>query len=141
MMRRILPALLLVAGLYSSATAQTGETPPTIAGATTVAPGDAKKAIEGGALVLDVRRRATYLEGHLPGAKSITHQINTQDKTVDPAAFGSDKAKPIVIYGHGTDGWSAVLAVETAVKQGFTSVLWMREGFKGWQAAKLPIAE
>lgn len=140
MLKTILTALFLAVSALPVA-AQTGETPPSLAGATTVSPADAKKALDAGALVLDVRRRATFLEGHLPGAKSIAAQINSEQKSVDPAAFGGDKAKPIVIYGHGTDGWSAVLAVETAVKQGYTAVLWMREGFKGWQAAKLPIVE
>jgi 3-mercaptopyruvate sulfurtransferase SseA len=121
------------------ALAQSGDAPATIEGAKTVSP-EQVKAMLGKAVSVDARRRATYLEGHLPGAQSIVSHYNAEAKTFAPAAFGGDKAAPIVIYGHGSDGWSAVYAVRSAVAAGHTNVHWMRSGWAAWTEQKLPVA-
>ncbi len=128
---------LTIAGALP-ASANTGETPASLPGAKTVT-ADEVKGLLGKALILDVRRKATFQEGHLQGAKSITHAHNKDAKAFDPSVFGSDKSVTIVIHGHGSDGWSAVDAVNTAVKAGFTNVLWMRGGFKEWSDKGLPL--
>jgi len=122
--------------LFGVAAAQ--DSPPAIEGAKVVTPSEAKSAIDAGAPSFDVRRKATFLEGRLPKAKSIAQFVNAKEKTVDVEAFTIEKSAPFVIYGHGIDGWSAVYAVESAVKAGFTKVLWMREGYSGWVKAGLP---
>jgi rhodanese-related sulfurtransferase len=122
------------------ARADSGETPPTIEGAKSVAPQDVQS-ILGKALVLDVRKRASYLEGRLPGAKSISSQFNAEKKAFDAAVFGPDKAVPIVIYGHGSDGWSSVYAVRSAVAAGYSDVRWMRTGWASWVERKLPVEQ
>lgn len=121
----------------SPAASQTGETPATLEGAKTVTPNDVK-ALIGKATFLDVRRKAAYLEGRLPGAKSVAPKGEGEARAFDPVTFGADKSAPIVIYGHGSDGWSAVLAVRNAVAAGFTNVHWMRTGWAAWSAEKLP---
>jgi rhodanese-related sulfurtransferase len=117
------------------AVAQTGETPEAFEGAKVVTV-DQVKAEIGKVAIYDVRRRAAYVEGRLPGAQSIARHVDQTAQTCDAAAaFGPDKAKPIVIHGHGTDGWSAFYCVREAVKAGFTDVRWLRAGFAGWTAA------
>lgn len=107
------------------------ETPPTLAGAKTITADDVKGMI-GKAAVLDVRKKASFLEGHLPTGTSIKHGQDKATKKFDPAVFGADKGAAIVIHGHGSDGWSAVEAVKSAVEAGYTNVLWFRGGIREW---------
>jgi rhodanese-related sulfurtransferase len=44
-----------------------------------------------------------------------------------------------VIYGHGSDGWTAVDASKSAAKAGFKNVSWMRGGWVEWTKAGLPV--
>lgn len=138
-MRLSIVAAVLAALLLSiqPAVANTGETPPSLDGARTVSAVQAKSLVESGATILDVRRKAAYLEGRLPKAKS----IQKAGDAFDPTLFGANKDAPLVIYGHGSDGWSAVDAVKTAVAAGFKNVHWMRGGWKEWSAAGLPTEE
>ncbi len=131
----VFSALLFLA---PTAFAQTGETPPTLPGVATVTAADAKQLIDKGGVALDVRKKAAYVEGHVPGAKSIRSAFNEQAKTVDPSAFGPNKDAVIIIYGHGTDGWSAVDAAKTAAEAGYKNVKWLRGGWSEWSKAGLP---
>jgi rhodanese-related sulfurtransferase len=137
--RRVLAAAMLV--MASGASAQTGETPAALDGAKTISAIEAKAAIDTGAQPLDVRRKASFVEGRLPKAKSIGTARNPQTKAFDPAAFGPRKDGTLVIYGHGSDGWSAVAAVNDAVKAGYTKVLWLRGGYAEWTKSGLPIEQ
>ena len=120
--------------------AQTGETPPTLTGAKTVTTEEVM-ALIGKVTVLDVRRKASFVEGHIPGAKSIIGYFKSETKTFDSEAFGADKSAPLVIHGHGTDGWSAVNAVNSAVAAGYKDVRWMRAGWADWSAKKFPVEQ
>ena len=133
--RMLFAGLLLLVGI-GAAGANTGETPPTLDGARTVTAAEAKALLDRGATVLDVRRKAAYLEGRVPGARGLARKADT--KAFDPAAFGPGKDAAVLIYGHGTDGWSAVEAVRTAVAAGYTQVHWLRGGWVEWSAAGLP---
>ena len=123
-----------------AAFAQSGETPPTITGAKTVTTEEVV-ALIGKIAILDVRRKASFVEGHIPGAKSIVGYFKSETKTFDSEAFGRDKSAPIVIHGHGTDGWSAVNAVNSAVAAGYKDVRWMRGGWADWTAKKFPVEQ
>ena len=131
-------AALLLAGAMI-ATAQTGETPLTIEGAKTVTAADAKSLIDKGGIVLDVRAAKTFAEGRVPKAKSIRAAYNDKTKEFDPTTFGTNKDAVIVIYGHGSDGWTAVDATKSAAKAGFKQVHWMRGGWVEWTKAGLPV--
>ena len=135
----LLAGILSAFGFIHGAAAE--DSPPSIAGAKVVTPVEAKAAIDKGAPAFDVRRKAAFLEGRIPNAKSIVQFIDAKEKKAEPEAFPVAKSAPIVIYGHGVDGWSAVYAVESAVKAGFTNVLWLREGYSGWVGAGLPVQQ
>lgn len=124
--------------LATSAFAQTGETPAALEGAKTVSASEAKSLLDKGAMPLDVRRRAAYVEGRLPKAKSISSLQDSSSKEFAPEAFGPKKDAPLLVYGHGSDGWSAVSAVNGAVKLGYTNVHWLRGGWTEWSKAGLP---
>ena len=143
-MKRVNFVPLLIVGtlslLVKPALAQTGETPTSITGAKTISVADLKTDM-GKVTIFDVRRRATFVEGHLPGAQSIVRHVDSAAQKCDAAAaFGSDKARPIVIHGHGTDGWSAFYCVKAAVEAGYTDVRWLRVGYAGWTEGGNPVA-
>jgi len=127
--------------MTAQASAQTGETPPTLDGAKTITAPEAKAAIDAGALTLDVRRKASFVEGRLPKAKAVGAAKNPQTNEFDLAIYGPNKDRTILVYGHGSDGWSAVAAVNTAVKAGYSKVLWLRGGYVEWTKAGLPLEQ
>jgi len=140
---RIIPTLLITATLFvaTQALAQSGETPPALDGAKTISAPEAKAAIDSGALALDVRRKASFVESRLPKAKSIGSAKDPKTNEFDVAVFGPKKDGPIIIYGHGSDGWSAVAAVNSAVKAGYSNVLWLRGGFVEWTKSGMPLEQ
>ncbi|HEY5950109.1 MAG TPA: rhodanese-like domain-containing protein [Kofleriaceae bacterium] len=61
-------------------------------------PEAARKLIDGGAVVLDVRTEAEYAEAHLPNAVNIpVQQLATRLAEVDKLVAGN-KSSPIVVY-------------------------------------------
>lgn len=134
-------ASIALMGIAGVALAQSGETPATLEGAKTISPAEAKALIEKGALAVDVRKKAAFVEGRLPKAKSIGALRNADTKEFPAEAFGGKKDMPIIVYGHGSDGWSAVAAVQSAVKQGYTNVNWMRTGWADWSKSGLPVEQ
>ncbi len=136
--RMLIAAVLVLAGI-GTATANTGETPPALDGARTVSAAEARALLEKGAAVFDVRRRAAFLDGRVPRAKGLAR--NAASNSFEPAAFGPSKDATLLIYGHGSDGWSAVEAVKAAVAAGYRNVHWMRGGWVEWSAAGLPVEQ
>lgn len=118
--------------------AQAQDTPTSLPGVKIVSADEAKTLVAK-ANVFDVRKRASYLESRLPKAKSAGQAFDAKTKTFDVSVFGADKAAPILIYGHGSDGWTAFHAAEAAAKAGFTNVAWMRNGFKEWSEKGNPL--
>jgi rhodanese-related sulfurtransferase len=156
---------IIILGLLAGpSNAFAGETPPVVAGAITIS-AEAAHRLMPHARFVDGRMRAAYLEGHVPGAISSPHPVagmpthhghggRTQshiakimphhptgpDTPVTSAseAFGPDKGAPVVVYGHGPDCWLGVSAAQSAVSQGYSMVYWMRDGWDGWSAKRLP---
>lgn len=124
--------ILMIFTLALFATGVQAEDTPTSLPGVKIVSADEAKTLVAKANVFDVRKRASYLEGHLPKAKAAGQAFDSKTKTFDATVFGADKAAPILIYGHGPDGWTAFHAAEAAAKAGFTNVAWMRNGFKEW---------
>lgn len=131
-------AAALATASWTLAHAQSGETPMTIDGAKTVSALEVKSMLGPDVLILDARKKAAFSEGHIPGAQSVGSAYDKEKGIFDVSVFGTDKSKPLVIHGHGSDGWTAVYAVKAAVGAGYNKVNWMRGGWAEWQAAKLP---
>lgn len=84
-------------------------------------------------LLFDVREESEYAAGHVPGAKSLGKGIIERDIE----ATVPDPDTEIVLYCGG--GFRSALAADNLQKMGYTNVISMDGGFRGWKDAGLPI--
>ena len=92
---------------------------------------DAKERLERGEnfLLLDVREESEFTAGHIPGAKHLGKGIIERDiESLVP-----DPATEIVLYCGG--GFRSALAADSLQKMGFTNVISMDGGWRGWTEA------
>ena len=84
-------------------------------------------------LLFDVREESEYAAGHLPGAKSLGKGIIERDiESLVP-----DPDQEIVLYCGG--GFRSALAADNLQKMGYSHVISVDGGFRGWKEAKYPI--
>ncbi len=84
-------------------------------------------------LLFDVREESEYAAGHLPTAKSLGKGIIERDIE----ALVPDPATEIVLYCGG--GFRSALAADNLQKMGYTNVISMDGGFRGWSDANYEI--
>src|SRR5207248_8669712 len=98
-----------------------------------ISPQDAAAKLNNGdAIVVDVRDKDEWDEGHIPGATHTgrgTIELDIEEKVPDPNAT--------IIYHCGGGGRSA-LAAENLQKMGYNNVRSMTGRLKAWKAAGLP---
>lgn len=83
--------------------------------------------------LVDVREESEWASGHLPGALHLGKGIIERDiETTIP-----NRATQLVLYCGG--GYRSALAVDALQQMGYTNVLSMDGGYRGWTEAKLPI--
>lgn len=97
----------------------------------------AKTLVDSGALVVDVRPKGAYEDGHIPGALSIPLQ---DLKNAIPAELEAAKAKRIVVNcGEGsTYGPEGTHVLNQA---GFTGAANLKGGIDGWKSAGFPVTK
>lgn len=83
--------------------------------------------------LIDVREDHEWLAGHLPGAQHLGKGILERDVE---KCF-PDPATPLVLYCGG--GYRSALAADMLQRMGYTSVLSLAGGYRGWCEAGLPI--
>ena len=84
-------------------------------------------------VLVDTREDREWERGHLPGAIHLGKGIIERDiENVVP-----DKAAPIVCYCGG--GFRSALVCDNLQKMGYTNVISMDGGFRGWAARGLPV--
>ena len=102
---------------------------------TEISPQDAAAKLNSGdAVVVDVRDKDEWDEGHIPGATHMsrgTIELDIEEKVPDPNAM---------IICHCGGGGRSALAAETLQKMGYKNVRSMAGGLKAWKAAGLPTA-
>ena len=102
---------------------------------TEISPQDAiAKLNSGEAVIVDVRDKDEWDEGHVPGATHMsrgTIELEIEEKIPDPNAM---------IICHCGGGGRSALAAESLQKMGYKNVRSMAGGFKAWKAAGLPSA-
>ena len=84
-------------------------------------------------LVVDIREREEYEQGHVPGALFIPRgflELRIEQHAYDPAT-------PIVLYCAG--GVRSALAARNLQEMGYTQVESLIGGFGGWRGAGLPV--
>jgi rhodanese-related sulfurtransferase len=84
-------------------------------------------------VLVDVREESEYAAGHAPGAMHMSKGVIERDvETKVP-----DKATPLVLYCGG--GFRSALATDNLQKMGYTNVISMDGGWRGWTQAVLPV--
>jgi rhodanese-related sulfurtransferase len=76
--------------------------------------------------LIDVREDGEWAKGHLPGAVHLCKGIIERD--IENAV--PEKATPIVLYCGG--GFRSALAADNLQKMGYTNVISMDGGWRGW---------
>jgi phage shock protein E len=99
---------------------------------TEISPQDAAtKLNSGNAVIVDVRDKDEWDEGHIPGALHMsrgTIELDIEEKVPDPDAM---------IICHCGGGGRGALATESLQKMGYKNARNMSGGFKAWKAAGL----
>ena len=138
-MRVLAFAVMLGAFVFGSALAA-DETPSTLEGVRVVSANELRPMVDQGTVTIyDFRKKASFVEGHVPGAMSGAPYYNERDTTLDTSFLPTDRSDRIVFYSHGTTGWKSYYAAKQAVEAGYQNILWMRGGFAEWQESDLPI--
>src|SRR5436853_2387481 len=100
---------------------------------TEISPQDAGAKLNSGeAVIVDVRDKDEWDEGHIPGATHMsrgTIEFDIEEKVPDPNAM---------IICHCGGGGRSALAAESLQKMGYKNVHSMAGGFRAWKAAGLP---
>jgi rhodanese-related sulfurtransferase len=84
-------------------------------------------------LLVDVREESEYAKDHLPGAIHLGKGIierDVEERVPDPKT-------PLVLYCGG--GYRSALAADNLQKMGYTNVLSMDGGIRGWRAKGYPL--
>ena len=84
-------------------------------------------------ILVDTREDHEWDRGHLPGA--IHMSKGTIERDIE-GTFG-DKETPIVCYCGG--GYRSALVCDSLQKMGYTNVISLDGGFRGWTAKELPV--
>src|SRR5437867_3986505 len=100
---------------------------------TEIRPTDAEAKMKSGeAVIVDVREKDEWDEGHIPGAMHMsrgTIELDIEEKVPDLNQ---------TIITHCGGGGRGALAAESLQKMGYKNVRNMAGGFKAWKAAGLP---
>jgi rhodanese-related sulfurtransferase len=81
--------------------------------------------------LIDVRSRAEWLKGHLPGA------ISMPLLDLDPGKRVIDPSKPSLVYCH--EGFRATTAASILLREGAAEIAILIDGIEGWSALGLPL--
>ncbi len=129
-------AFLLVAGQVMAAKVPTPESYEGI----TIVSADWVKANMGTTKIFDARKKGEYVEKHIPGAVSATYKeksaknldFDASKDKLKMSKFPKDKSASVVVYCNGPKCWKSFKAAVVLVREGYTNVNWLRDGFPGW---------
>jgi rhodanese-related sulfurtransferase len=84
-------------------------------------------------ILFDVREESEFAAGHLPGAKSLGKGIIERD--IETVVVDVDQE--VILYCGG--GFRSALAADNLQKMGYTNIISMDGGFRGWKEANYPV--
>jgi len=84
-------------------------------------------------LLVDVREESEWAKGRLPGSMHLGKGVIERDIE----AKVPDTARELVLYCGG--GFRSALAADNLQKMGYTNVISMDGGYRGWTEAGLPV--
>ena len=99
---------------------------------------EVKRRLDGGDkgfVLVDVREESEWNAGHIPGAMHLGKGVIERD--IEQKV--PDTKQEIVLYCGG--GFRSALAAESLQKMGYTNVISMDGGWRGWRDAGHPIAQ
>jgi rhodanese-related sulfurtransferase len=82
--------------------------------------------------LIDVREESEYARGHIPGARHIGKGVIERDIE----QFFPDPGVELILYCGG--GYRSALAADALGQMGYTNVISMDGGWRGWREAGLP---
>ncbi len=86
-------------------------------------------------ILVDTREDSEWVRGHIPGAIHLGKGVIERDiEQIVP-----DHNAPLVLYCGG--GFRSALAADNLQKMGYTNVISMDGGWRGWTEAGFPIAK
>jgi rhodanese-related sulfurtransferase len=96
---------------------------------------EVKKRLDAGEnfILVDTREESEWGRGHLPRAIHLCKGVI--EREIEQAV--PDKAAPLVLYCGG--GFRSALAADNLQKMGYTNVLSMDGGWRGWVEAGFPV--
>lgn len=97
---------------------------------------------DGSAIVLDSRKRAEYVAGHLAGAKNVAPPAEAPPSAYVEAIeklVGGDKGKALILYCNGQFCQASRTLADQLVAAGFTNVRRYQLGIPMWRALNGPI--
>ncbi|HEY9537401.1 MAG TPA: rhodanese-like domain-containing protein [Kiloniellaceae bacterium] len=105
-----------------------------------VTPDELRPLLKQGVTVYDLRKKASYVDGHVPSAVSAAAHYDAASEALDTDFLGPDRGAAMVFYSHGSTGWKSYHAARQAAEAGYNNVMWMRGGYADWAAGNHPIA-
>jgi len=97
---------------------------------------------DGSAVVLDSRKRAEYVAGHIAGARNISLPADAPPSDYAAAVaqlLGGDKSKPLVLYCNGPHCQASRQLSEQLVAAGFANVRRYQLGIPMWRTLSGPV--
>lgn len=99
-------------------------------------------------MVFDVRKKAEYVEAHIPGAISNHYKeksrkavnFNFRKDRLNMSKFPVNKNTPIIIHCNGPRCWKSYKASVILKRAGYKKIYWYRNnGFPGWKSKGYPV--
>ena len=97
---------------------------------------------DGSAILLDTRKRAEYVAGHIAGAKNVAPPQGAPESAYVKAVeelVGGDKGKALVLYCNGPNCQASKQLSEQLVGAGFTNVRRYQLGLPMWRTMSGPV--
>jgi rhodanese-related sulfurtransferase len=97
---------------------------------------------EGSAVVLDSRKHAEYVAGHIAGAKNVSLPADAPPSEFAAAVaqlVGGDKSKPLVLYCNGPHCQASRQLADQLLAAGFTDVHRYQLGIPMWRTLSGPV--
>lgn len=153
-MKELIKALVLSAGLIAGATAIAADEPPptptNLDGGKVITADEGKKLVDAkNAVFIDTRNVVNFGKGHVPNAIAAAYKEKSEKTASFDAAqdqfdltkLPEQKSAQIVFYSDGPTGWKSYKAAVVAIKNGYKNVMYMRGGFAEWTAKGYPEAK
>ena len=145
---RVVAAALVTLAAISAARGQGGDVLHATIGETAAKTAEVSTAelrrilADGSAVVLDSRKRAEYVAGHIAGAKNLTLPADASPSDYAAAVaqlLRGDKSKPLVLYCNGPHCQASRQLSEQLVAAGFGNVRRYQLGIPMWRTLSGPV--